>query len=131
MLMDTYVITTALVEFNGKFLIAKRASTKKFSPNHWEFISGFIEEKESAEETIVRELDEETKFKGKIIKKADPFFFVDEEARWVVIPFLIKVENGKEVINKKDHSEAKWIHIEEVETYKDLMPFSKMRQLLL
>src|SRR3989338_10616518 len=118
--MDTQVITTALVERNGRYLIAKRASTKKFSPNQWEFISGFIEEKESAEITIVRELYEETKLKGKIIKKADPFSFVDEEARWVVIPFLIKTENDKLAINKEDHSESKWIDISELEKYGDL-----------
>ena len=129
--MDTYVITTALVEFNGKYLIAKRASTKKFSPSQWEFISGFKEEKEPAENTIVRELHEEVKLKGKIIRKANPFSFVDKEACWVVIPFLIKAKNDKAVINKKDHSESKWINIDELEKYKDLIPFSKMRELLL
>lgn len=129
--MNTYVIATALVEFNNQYLIAKRASTKKFSPKQWEFISGFIEEKETAEKTILKELNEETKLKGKIIKKGEPFSFVDEEARWVIIPFLIKSENNKVVLNKEDHSESKWIDKSEIKQYKDLSLFSEMKRQLL
>jgi len=129
--MDTYAIATALVKFEENYLILKRASTKRFAPNKWEFLSGFVEEKESAENTVLRELEEETKLNGKIIKTAESFTFIDDEARWVVIPFLIEVKNKKIIINNNDHSEAKWINIEELNNFPDLLPFSKLIHLLL
>lgn len=128
--MNTFVIVTALVKHRDHFLILKRASTKKFAPNKWEFLSGFVEEKEPAEETIMKELEEETKLNGKIIKSDDPFTFIDEEAKWVVIPFLIEVESKSLSLNNFDHSEIKWITSKEFEKYEDLLPFSNVKNLL-
>lgn len=54
--MKTFVIAQAIVKYKGKYLIGKRSKGKEFSPNIYEFISGFIEEKESAEDAILREV---------------------------------------------------------------------------
>ena len=62
-LTKTYIITSAVVKFKDKFLIGKRTATKKFAPNKWEFISGFVDSPESVEEIILRELREETGLK--------------------------------------------------------------------
>lgn len=45
---NTHVITLAVVKYKDKFLIGKRAKTKKFAPDKWEFISGFIDTSETA-----------------------------------------------------------------------------------
>ena len=116
----TYVITSALVKFEDKYLIAKRSANKKFAPNQWEFISGFVDTKEGAENIILRELMEELKLKGKIIKSAEPYVVNDKEARWMVIPFLIKLDNNSFVMNKKDHSEVKFVTSKELTKYKEL-----------
>ena len=42
-IMKTYVITTAVIRSENKFLIARGAKTKKFAPNQWEFIAGFMD----------------------------------------------------------------------------------------
>jgi len=118
--MKTYTIATALVEYKGKYLIAKRSLKKKFSPGQWEFISGFVEEKESAEETILRELREETTINGKIVKSAEPFSIIDEKARWIIIPYLIKVNSDKVTINYSDHSKYIWATRTELNRYSDL-----------
>ena len=127
--METYVVATALVRFKENYLILKRAPTKRFAPNKWEFLSGFVEEKESAENTILRELEEETKLNGKIIKTTKPFTFVDDEARWVVIPFLIEVKSNKIILNNNDHLESKWVNLEELNDFSDLLPFSKLLEM--
>ncbi len=118
--MKTYVITTALVIYNNKYLIAKRSLNKQFSPNKWEFISGFIEEKESAEETILKELEEETSLKGQIIKSANPYITEDNEARWIILPYLIEANSANVKRNEQDHSEMKWATKEELDNYQDL-----------
>ncbi|MBI2045584.1 hypothetical protein HYT23_06000, partial [Candidatus Pacearchaeota archaeon] len=50
--METRIIASAILKDKNKYLIAKRASSKKYAPGKWEFISGFIETKESAENII-------------------------------------------------------------------------------
>jgi len=118
--MKTYTIATALIKFQDKYLIAKRSQNKEFSPNKWEFISGFIEEKESAEETILRELQEETSLKGKIIKSENPYITEDNEIRWIILPYLIEPSSANFKIKESDHSEMKWVTIEELNNYQDL-----------
>jgi len=121
--METLIITTAIIKREDKFLITKRAETKKFSPGQWEFISGFMDAPGSAEETILREIEEELGAKGQIIKGAAPFSFGDEEGEWVVIPFLVAVEPADIKINPADHSELKWVSGTELSEYPDLEPF--------
>lgn len=116
----TYVVTSGIVKFNDKYLIAKRSPTKKFAPNQWEFISGFIDTKENAEEIILRELMEELKLRGKIKKTAEPYNITDKWGRWIVIPYLIEIDKANFVINKEDHSEVRFVTLKELVKYKEL-----------
>ena len=119
-MVETRVITQALVKYGNKYLIGKRAATKKFAPNKWELITGFIDRNESVEQIILRELKEETQLDGKIVKTADPYVMQDKEARWIVIPFVVESKSDKFVRNEKDHSKLKWVSVQELEEYKDI-----------
>ncbi|MFH1226205.1 MAG: NUDIX domain-containing protein [bacterium] len=121
--METHVITTAIIRNQNKFLIAKRSATKKFAPNQWEFVSGFIDTIESPAETIIREIKEELGVKGKVIGASDPVDIVDREGKWTIIPFLIELDRQEIQTNSEDHSEAKWVDVEELNDYPDLKPF--------
>jgi len=118
--MKTYVIASAIIKNNDKFLIAKRASTKKFAPDKWEFISGFIDTKESAEEIILRELQEELRVQGKIEFQGQPYQITDKEAQWIIIPFIINISSTKLTINPAEHSEIKWVSSDDLSNYPDL-----------
>lgn len=118
--MKTRVITMAVIKYKDEYLIAKRASSKEFAPDKWEFISGFVDTNETSEEIILRELDEELKIIGTIKKSGNPYIINDEYGRWITIPFLIEANNSNFSINKKDHSEVKWVELKELEKYKDL-----------
>lgn len=129
--MNTYVIATALIRYKNRqeYLIGRRASTKKFSPDQWEFISGFMDTKESAEEIILREIKEETRLDGRILKIAEPFSLIEEGIRWIVLPYSISVRSKNYKHNPADHSEMKWVSTQELETYADLLAFiRKFRQ---
>lgn len=121
--MDAFIITTAVIRNKDKYLIAKRAATKKFTPNQWEFISGFMDTPESPEETIIREIKEELNAKGNIIRKSDSFDITDDEGKWTVIPFLIELDTQDIEVNQDDHSEIKWVVASELSNYPDLKPF--------
>jgi 8-oxo-dGTP pyrophosphatase MutT (NUDIX family) len=118
--MKTYVIVNAVVQYKNKYLIGKRAPTKRFAPNVWEFITGFIGDKESAEDCILRELEEETRLKGKIIKSGLPYYAKDMGDFWVIIPFMIEADDNRAVISLKNHSELKWVSKEGLLEYPDL-----------
>jgi 8-oxo-dGTP diphosphatase len=51
-------VTAAIIERDGKILIAKRSSTSSL-PNKWEFPGGKVEAGETTEECLARELWEE------------------------------------------------------------------------
>lgn len=117
--MRTYIIALGVIKYKNKYLIGKRSKNKKFSPNKYEFISGFIEEKEPAENTILKELQDETKLNGRIINTSNPYI-IQEKDRWITIPFLIESNSEKFIINNEDHSELLWVSKEELEHYSDL-----------
>lgn len=125
--MKTFVIASAVVKNKDKFLIGKRARGKKFAPGTWEFISGFPEEKEPLEDTILRELKEETGLKGKVVRSAEPYMITDSEGRWVVIPFLINVTSDKVFLNTKDHEELRWVSRADLESFKDIVDLSNLK----
>lgn len=121
--MKHYVITVAVIKNKEKYLIGKRASTKKFAPNQWEFISGFMDIPESPEETILREIKEELDSEGKIIDSSPSFEFTDNEGDWTVIPFLVELSTQEVRINPQDHSEIRWVNMNELNDYPDLEVF--------
>ena len=51
-------VTCAIIENNGKILIARRAKGQKLA-GKWEFPGGKVEDRESPEECLKRELEEE------------------------------------------------------------------------
>ena len=111
----TYVVTSAIIKDGDKYFIAKRADTKQFAPGHWEFISGFVEDHEAAEDTLIRELKEEINAEGIIEKRLDTFEFGDEHGSWIVVPFLVSVKDVYIKTNPEEHSEGRWATWDELE----------------
>jgi 8-oxo-dGTP diphosphatase len=97
--------------------LLKRNARRRTSPNKWQTPSGFINEGESAEEAVLREVKEETALDGTIKKSGDVFDVIDEWARWIIIPFLILVKSDKVVIDTREHSEFRWVKVEEVSNF--------------
>ncbi len=52
-------VTAGIIRRNGKILLAKRRDDCPWQPNRWEFPGGKIEEGESPEECLMREIKEE------------------------------------------------------------------------
>jgi len=117
--MQTYVAVTGVVKLSDddRILLLKRTAKRRTSPNKWQTPSGFIKEGESAEEAVIREVKEETALEGIIIRCGNSFEVIDEWARWVIIPFLISVESDNVIIDTNEHSEFKWIVVEQITSF--------------
>jgi 8-oxo-dGTP diphosphatase len=118
--MATYVAVIGVLKLEddyGRILLLKRNIQRRTSPNKWQTPSGFIREGESAEEAIIREVKEETSLDGAIKRSGRSFEVVDEWARWIIVPFLISVKSDKVVIDNKEHSEFRWIKVDEVSSF--------------
>jgi ADP-ribose pyrophosphatase YjhB (NUDIX family) len=76
-----------------------------------------MKEGESAEEAVLREVWEETSLSGTIKKSGSVFEVVDEWARWIIVPFLISVKTDKVIIDSKEHSEFRWVKVDEISTF--------------
>ena len=124
--MATYVAVIGVVRLDNTsddnrddylILLLKRNAQRRTSPNKWQTPSGFINEGESAEEAVLREVKEETALDGTIKKSGSVFEVVDEWARWIIVPFLISVKSDKVVIDTKEHSEFRWVKINDVSSF--------------
>jgi 8-oxo-dGTP diphosphatase len=123
--MATYVAVIGVVKLDNDerndddciILLLKRNAQRTTSPNKWQTPSGFINEGESAEEAILREVKEETAVEGIIKKSGIVFEVVDEWARWIIIPFLILAKSNKVVIDTREHSDFRWVRVNEVSSF--------------
>jgi len=91
-----------------KFLIVKRAETKKSNPGKWEFPGGGVEEGETPQEAGLRELKEETGLKGKILKSGEPGKVEVDIWELKVYPFLVEVPD-EDVELSKEHTDYRWV----------------------
>ena len=122
--MATFVVVIGVVKLDNDdrnneclILLLKRNAQRRTSPNKWQTPSGFINESESAEEAVLREVKEETGLDGTIERSGGPFEVVDEWARWIILPFLVLVKSHKVVIDTREHSEFKWVKVDEVSSF--------------
>jgi 8-oxo-dGTP diphosphatase len=117
--MSTYVAVIGVVKLDNddRIIMLKRNAQRRTSPNKWQTPSGFMKEGESAEEAVLREVWEETSLSGTIKKSGSVFEVVDDWARWIIVPFLISVKTDKVIIDSKEHSEFRWVKVDEISTF--------------
>jgi len=116
--MKTYFVVTGVVKHNNKFLILKKSPDDRNYPNYWSFCSGFVKEFESAEDSCLREIKEETSLDAKIIKTGKIINVTDNKnnRRWVVAVYLCEV-NKTDVILCHENVEFRWVIKEELKNY--------------
>lgn len=105
------LVSAAIIISNHKILIAKRGKTKSL-PNLWEFPGGKIEENESPETCVVREIQEELKINIKINCHYKTVQHTYEFGDIKLISFLAEYENG--TIKLTEHTDYKWVNIDEL-----------------
>ncbi|MFK7971096.1 MAG: (deoxy)nucleoside triphosphate pyrophosphohydrolase [Bacteroidia bacterium] len=97
------IVTCAIIEKDGKVLVAQRKATQKFG-GKWEFPGGKLDPGESYETCIKRELREEMDVGIEILEQLPeaPIGTIGK-----LIPFRCKIRSGE--IKLLDHQAMKWL----------------------
>lgn len=107
-------VTAGIIRNGGKFLIARRSTHKQLA-GFWEFPGGKIEEGETAEASLERELLEEL---GISVTVGD--FFMETEHQYEDKTILLKayfcnILSGE--ITLHDHDQIEWVETSEFKNY--------------
>jgi 8-oxo-dGTP diphosphatase len=115
-------ITKAIIEFNNKYLLLEKIKDDISDNNKgkWEVPGGKIEENETPEQAILREIKEETGLDCQIIKELPLLNMKKENFESKCHVFLIKTTSNK-VMLSKEHSNFTWVTSEEVKIMKSVL----------
>lgn len=98
-----------------EFLLLKR-SPEQYYPNLWQMVSGKIKENETAYETALREVKEETNLTPEnfwVAPTVNSFYSPDKDYICLLPVFAVKVKYDCGVELSKEHTEYKWVSAEE------------------
>ena len=126
-----YVVVTAIIIKEGKFLIAKRSSNEKVNPGQWTVPGGKLEVSDYSKrpkdtsmhwynvfETVVkREVKEEVGLEIKNLKYLTSLSFVRlDGVPTIVASFFADYKNGNVTLSK-DLTEFVWVNLKEAKNY--------------
>ena len=102
---------------SGKILLLRRSSNLEFAPNIWDDVGGRMRDFETSEDTLRREVYEETGIQEvNVVKSLDVSHYYRGERKaenqMIVINFWCTTTN-MDVILSSEHSEFRWILPEE------------------
>lgn len=111
-------VTAAILERDGKILLAKRSSTSSL-PNKWEFPGGKIETGETPEECLQRELSEEFKIDVTIGDFFSESIYDYEHVSVLLVAYRVYTDESIVIMNA--HDEVQWVPADQLLEY-DLAP---------
>ena len=108
-------VVAGIIEKNQKILIAKRAKGKDLE-GLWEYAGGKVEQDETDEESLKRELKEEFEIDVIVEKYLTESLFSYPKKTINLKAFKVKYVAGDFKLN--DHEEIKWVSISELKNFK-------------
>lgn len=118
------IITAAgiLVDQQGRLLFGLRAGWKKAWPNYWDAIGGHVENGETIEEALVRELKEEIGVTAERYELLATVAGVKPELYGEMRCHIFAVTkwNGEPYLACDEHSELGWFNLDELEKLPNL-----------
>ena len=112
-----FVAVKALLFDQDKLLLVKRSDKARGEHHYWELPGGRMEFGETPEETLLRELAEETGLSAKILCPLQTWNFFREETTQIVgVTFLCKATTNA-VRLSDEHEAYAWIHLDEISQY--------------
>jgi 8-oxo-dGTP diphosphatase len=106
-------VCCAIILRNSKILAVQRRAASSH-PNLWEFPGGKIHADETAEQCIIREIEEELTVKVKILSLVEALEFDYGNKKINLIPFVCKIASGEIVLN--EHRAQQWFYLKEWQT---------------
>lgn len=117
-----HVVVHAIVEKDGKLLLEKRSPSLSLEGGKWALPGGFLDRNETAEEAVLRELREETGWKGEVVS----LFRMNtnpnrphEDRQNVALDFLVKPVRLEGAMDEET-TNVEWVPIEKLPPLDDL-----------
>ena len=107
-------VVAAVIRKNNKYLIVQR-NRKKYLGLKWEFPGGKVEENETFEEALLREIKEELNIKISLEDKIAEEKYKDEKIDIVLHYFLCTQESG--TIELNEHEDLAWVEKKDFDKY--------------
>tara|TARA_Y100001970_G_C14204157_1_gene842898 strand:- start:1830 stop:2204 length:375 start_codon:yes stop_codon:yes gene_type:complete len=107
-------VTAAVLKKEGKYLIAKRKKNDILG-GLWEFPGGKIEEGETAEECLKREIKEELNIIVEVNELILSKIHKYPRGYFELIAFKVKYISGKIILN--EHDDYKWVTYKQLKMY--------------
>ena len=101
-----------IVRDRGEYLLIRRAADDPLYPGLWQFVTGRIEEGETAHRAALRELKEETgasPVKFWVVPGVSPFYDPREDRVNVVVLFAAQIDGEYPVRLSPEHSLFEWL----------------------
>ena len=108
-------VTAAIIELDDQILIAKRKLEDDIFGGLWEFPGGKIDDGETPEECMARELMEELEIEVEVGTLITSNKHRSPNGMFELLAYRVKHLCGKFVLN--DHDEIKWITIDEISNF--------------
>lgn len=113
------VSVVAVIRNNkGQYLVLKRSEKEIAYPGMYTFPGGKIEENDTVEETLIKEVKEEANLDlkpGKILLKDKSFIRPDDQTV-KVFSFLCEVEDFENIEISEDFTDYKWISFDDLKS---------------
>lgn len=100
------LVTCALIEKNGKVLVAQRSATMPL-PLKWEFPGGKLEGGESPEACVIREIREELGLEIKPVHRLPDAPWPHYSKPIVLLPFICQCLGG--ALHLAEHQQVSWV----------------------
>ena len=107
-------VVAAVIKKNNYFLIVKR-NRKKHLGLKWEFPGGKVQENETFEDALIREIKEELNIKISLQDKIAEEKYKDEKIDIVLHYFLCTQESG--TIELNEHEDLAWVEKKDFDKY--------------
>lgn len=106
-------VCCAVIVKESKILAVQRGPESDH-PWKWEFPGGKIHLQETAEQCILREIEEELSIRIEIMAKLEPVVFDYGVKQIRLIPFMVQISSGKIVLT--EHVSKRWFEFTEWES---------------
>jgi 8-oxo-dGTP diphosphatase len=112
------VVTAAIIRTNGSVLLARRSSGEKLA-GFWEFPGGKVEDGETSEECLARELQEELGIQTFIGRKCAESSHQYEHGNFRIVAYFVQWLAGD--LRPRVHDRVEWVKIRDLGEYQ-LLP---------
>jgi len=117
---DKAATTVVFLIHEDEILLLKRSEEVKHRQNKWGVVAGFLDELKPLIEKSFEEVEEETGVEKDMISSieiGETYRFNQEETTFISHPMMMDLETKPEIEISWEHTEYKWVKINEAKEY--------------